>query len=550
MSILTGASVVVLYLSLVPFIFLIIKTFSSPKGLFANYAKLISSPLTIELLRNSCLFAAGSTVLTFLIGVGLAFLLVRTNTPFRGYFFSLSLIPMIMPAILFNIAWIYLLSPRIGIINSALKYAGLPVVFNIFSFGGMIFVESLHLSPIVFLLMVATFRSIDPALEEAAVVSGAGMAGCFFRVTLPLAFPGLAAAGLISFVRALEAFETPALLGVPVRIQVFTSRIYFALHSYPADIGMASTYAMILVAFTSLGVYLISRFSKHSKKYATITGKAFRPRLIDIGRWRYVAGGGLILYFLMMIGLPLFVLLWSSLQPFYTVKFLASLQNISLINYREVFHQPLITQSLINSLILSLTTATAVMLLSSLVAWIVVRTKMRGRFILDNLTALPMVFPGLVVGLALMLTYIYIPLPIYGTLWILLIAYMTRYLPYGMRYVTPSMLQIQPELEEAGHIAGATWREVFFLIILPLIKPGLLSGWIYIVTISIRELSSSILLYSPGSEVLSITIWEMWNNGQFVQLSALGMMMIVLLVIITTIALYLSRHYGVREEAF
>ncbi len=222
-------------------------------------------------------------------------------------------------------------------------------------------------------------------------------------------------------------------------------------------------------------------------------------------------------------------------------------QNLTLDPYRFIFSYPTLINSVWNSLLLSFGSATLIMLLTSVICWIVVKTKLPGRWILDNVASLPMVFPGLVLGLAIMIFYLHVDVGIYGTIWIMFIAYVTRFLPYGLRYNTTSMLQIHKELEESAEMSGASWGTTFWRVILPLLKPGLLAGWIYIVIVSIRELSTSILLYSPGTEVVSIVIWELWENGQYVELSALGVLFILALFVLVLVAQLVGKKFGIRE---
>jgi iron(III) transport system permease protein len=474
----------------------------------------------------------------------------RTNTPCKALFFALSVIPLIIPGILFTVAWILLGSPKIGLINLALQrvFGTDAVFFNIYSLGGMIWVDGLHYSPIAFLLMTAAFRAMDPALEESAVMSGAGVVQVVARVTLPLVWPAIFATLLILFVRAIESFEVPALLGLPVGIHVFTSAIYQAVHRYPSQVGLASAYAVTLLLITSAGVYFQSRLSSRGSKYATMTGKGFRPRTIDLGRWRYLTTSVFLLYALLIVVLPFAVLLWSSLQRYYSVPSMEALGRLTLDPYRTILGYPSLLRSVWNSLLLAVASATIIMLVTSVICWIVVKTRLPGRWLLDNMASLPMVFPGIVLGLAVMILYLYVPIGVYGTIWILLIAYVTRFMPYGLRYNTTSMLQIHKELEESAAMSGASWLTSFRRIILPLLKPGLIAGWIYIVIVSIRELSSSILLYSPGTEVISILIWELWENGQYVELSALGVMFIIGLFVLVLLAQLAGRRFGIKEH--
>ena len=548
--------VIVVFLALVPLCFLLWQSFFTPQTAskaaeftFQNYVKAYGDPETVKLLFNSVTFATGAALFAFFVGTFLAWLNERTNTPFKALFFALSIIPLIIPSILFTVAWILLGSPKIGIINLVLQswFGTEHVFFNVYSMWGMIWVDGLHYSPMAFLIMTAAFRSMDPSLEESAMMSGANMFQVLWHVTLKLTWPAIFATILILFIRSIESFEVPALLGLPVGIQVFTSSIYQAIHQYPSQIGLASSYAVILLCITVFGVYFQSRLSSKGSKYSTMTGKGFRPRLIDLGRWRYAGAGFCVLYFLLIVALPFLVLVWSSFQKFYSVPSMAALQNLTFDAYRFIFSYPTLINSVWNSILLSFGSATLIMLVTSVICWIVVKTKLPGRWLLDGLASLPMVFPGIVLGLAIMIFYLNFDIGIYGTIWIMFIAYITRFLPYGLRYNTITMLQIHKELEESAAMCGASWTTTFWRIILPLLKPGLVAGWIYITIVSIRELSSSILLYSPGTEVISIVIWELWENGQYVELSALGVLFIIALFFLVILAQYMGKKFGIKE---
>jgi iron(III) transport system permease protein len=547
---------VAVWLALVPLGFLIWQSFETPETadqpvLFtlANYARVYGSAETVSLLSNSVLFAGGAAGLALCFGTVLAWINERTNTPFKPLFYAISVVPLVIPGLLFVASWIMLASPKIGVLNLLLQraFGTGTVFFDVYTLPGMMWVDGIQHAPIAFLFMSAAFKSMDPSLEESALMSGASALQVARRITLKLALPALAAAFLVLFVRSIESFENPALLGLPAGIEVFTSSIYEALHGYPSDAGLASSYAVTLLAITSFGVYAQSRLARHGSRYATVTGKAFRPRTLDIGRWRFAAAAFFVLYASLAIGLPFLVLLWSSLQRFYSAPSFAALQTLSLDNYRAVLGRPGIADAVWNSIFLAIATATLVMVISAVIGWLVLRTRIPGRRVLDNLTSLPMVMPGIVTGLAIMVTYLALGGGIYGTIWILLIAYMTRFLPYGMRFNSASLLQLHSELEESAALSGASWFTAFRRIVLPLLKPGLMAGWIYIAIVSIRELSSSVLLYSPDSEVLSVVLWEMWQNGQYVQLSALGVLLILALFVFVLVAQTVSRRFGVRE---
>lgn len=552
-----GACVVaVLWLALVPLGFLVWQSFHTPATLaeparftLENFAEAYGSPETAELFTNSLLFALGTACFSLSLGTFFAWVNERTNTPLKGLFFAMSVIPLVIPSILFTVSWILLASPRIGLLNlAATSWLGAGSHwFDIYTIWGMMWVDGLHYSPIAFLLMTAAFRSMDPALEESAMMSGASVAQVAMRVTLPLAWPALLAAFLILFIRAIESFETPALLGTPANIQVFTSAIYDALQQWPSRIGLASAYAVTLLLIVSVGIWLQARLSSQGNRFATVTGKGFRPRTMDLGGWRYVTAGVFLVYVFICFVLPFLVLGWSSLQRFYALPSAEAVANLSFDAYARVIAYPQFWRSVGNSALLALLAATSVMLVTSVICWIVVKTKLPGRWLLDNIATLPLVFPGLVLGLSIMICYLTLGGGIYGTIWILLIAYCTKFMPYGMRYNTTSMLQIHKELEESAAMSGAGWLVTFRRIILPLLKPGMVAGFIYVMIVSVRELSSSILLYSPGSEVISIIIWELWQNGQYVDLSAFGVMLIGALLVFVLFAQWLSARFGVKE---
>jgi iron(III) transport system permease protein len=396
--------------------------------------------------------------------------------------------------------------------------------------------------------MVAAFRSMDPSLEESALMSGARLPTVFRRITLPLAKPALFASILIMAVRGLESFEVPALLGIPGGVWVFTSRIWRVLSQYPPSYGQAGAYALSLLLLTSLGVYLNSRLTRRSKAFQTVTGKGFRPHPMELGRMRIPATVLLFLYFGVAVLLPVLILVYTSTQHFYSVPSFQTLTNMTWDNYDYTLSNDQSLTALRNSFSLGIGSATAVMLVMAIASWVVVRTKLPGRWLVDNLSFLPLTVPGLVLGVSLLFVYLRFPVPIYGTIWILFIAYFTRYMPYGMRYASTSMYQIGAELEESAQTSGASWWQTFRRVNLPLLMPGLVAGWIYILMVSVRELSSSILLYSPGNEVLAILIFEQYENGQFTELAALGVVMVVTLIVLVVIARKLGARIGVREH--
>lgn len=551
-----AAAILLGYLTIFPLAMLLLGSISVEgevtKGLtLDNYIETYRDTRTYSLLANSVLYALGSSLLALSLGTALAWIVERTNTPGRRWFFALSLIPLIVPGVVSTISWIFLLSGQIGIINRALMWAfGLrEPPFEIFSLGGMIWAEGLHLSPLVFLLMSAAFKSMDPSLEESALTSGSGTWRTLRRVTLPILLPAFASASLIMVIRGLESFEVPRLIGVPGRVPVITSEIFAQLHEYPPDFGGAGALAVGLLAISALGVWSYQRLTRRAERFATVTGKAFRPRVLDLGRWRYATVALLLGYFLMIIGLPFAVLLFASFIPFY-VPSLEMLEKLTLDNYRFVFDHPSTHLAVRNSLILGATAATVTMALTAIIAWITTKTRIRGRSALDFLAFVPIAIPGLVLGVSFILQYLspaFRLLPIYGTLLILVIAYTTKYLPYGMRTNSAAMLQIHRELEEASAVSGASWSTMFRRITLPLLRPAFVAGWLYIFIVSVRELSASVLLVSSESTVLAVVIFDLFESGKSNAVAALSVMLIITLVAIVAAVQRITGRFGIKE---
>jgi iron(III) transport system permease protein len=554
--ILIGCSLFVLYLAGIPLVMLLYGSIrSAPIGepgaayTLDNYVKAYFDREFYLLFWNSLKYAFGTCAISFLIGTYLSWINERTNTPFKKVFVVMALIPFIIPGILSTIAWILLLSPKIGLINLVVKGAlGLESSpFNIYSMGGMVWAEAIHLYPLVFLLMSASFRNMDTSLEEAALTAGSSTFTTFWKVTLPLMRPAMFGVLLVMFIRGIEAFEVPALVGVPAKISVFTTKIFLAIHQFPSDFGLAGAYAVTLLLISATGVLIYQRVTRKEERFATVTGKGYRPRVIDLGPWKYATCATAFFIFLLAVIFPVFILLWSSFIPYYGIPSMELVAKLTLANYQYVLTYPLALTAFKNSIYLSVGSATLVMLLTSVIAWITVKSKLPGRVFLDNMTFIPIAMPGIVLGVSLIWVYLTLPIPIYGTIWVLLLAYITKFMPYGIRASSASMIQINKELEEASLASGATWLQTFRKVILPLLMPGFVAGWIYISIIALRELSTSILLYSYNSTVLSIMAFDLWEGGQYTYVCALGVLMVLMLVVMAFIARKLGAKVGIAE---
>lgn len=549
------ASIAVAYLALVPVCTMVYASLQSQflgvgqsKWTLGNYAKTFTAPGFGHLVANSFVYAAATSVICIVVGFGLAWLVVRTNTPCKAFARAAALVPMIIPGVLNTIAWSLLLSPQQGPLNHLLHSAGLPV-FNVYSLAGMVYVQSMHVVPVAYLMGAAAFSSMDSSLEEAATASGASPVRTFFAITVRMVRPAILSAALLMFIQTISNFEVPQLIGVPGHTFVFVSQIYSALQQFPADYGTVGVIGVFVLAIAVAGLYLSRRLSKGAG-IQVITGKAFRPQVQDLGKWRWLGLGCIAVFFVVAVVLPLAMLLWSSLLPGYESPSLHALRDFTVSNYSQVFSQPVLVQSLKNSLITSVSAGLVVTVLSGVVAYITVKTKITGRWLLDGLATVPIAVPSVVMGIGILYFYLVAPLPVhlYGTLAIMIVAFVTITMPYAMRYVVPGMAAIKDELEEAATSSGASWLQGFRRIFVPLMMPSLLAAFLYAMIVSFREISAVIFLYSTGTQVVSVQIYDLYRNGTYPLVAALGILMVIFLVILVVLVQLASRAVGIRQR--
>ena len=516
---------------------------------FRYYRDLVREFQVVGPFLNTLYFSAGSALLATLLGGLVAWIVTRTDAPLRGLGYFTAFASFGTPFILYTIGWLLLLG-KAGPVNFWLKrlLGQTEPVVNIYSMWGMIFVESLLWSPFVFLMLAAAFRSMDPSLEEASAACGARVWQTLRRISLRLMLPAFFSVMLLIFIRSFESFEIPALVGLPGDIRVLTTSIYLDAQKLPAQYGSAGAFSVLLMLVVAGTLYFYFRVIREGDRFQTVTGKGYRPALINLGKWRNPAAAGLLLYSFVLLVLPFFIILWASLLPFYIQPSFEAMSLFTLKNYITAIHYPKITDSIKNSMLLGLGSATLVMALTTLASWILVRSKLRGRWLLDLLTTLPLLFPGIVMGLAILRFYLLVPIPIYGTLWILLVAFVTRYIPYGIRYTHSGLLQLHRELEEAAYTSGASWSNCMRRIILPLLTPSFLGGWVFVFLLSAKELSMSILLVSPQTPVVSVAIYELWENGQVGELAAFSVIWSAILVSVAIAYYLIARRSGIQQQ--
>ena len=508
------------------------------------YLTLVTGNQFFNNLINATLYAVGSAVVAISIGVTLAWIVERTNTPFRQWVMITSIVSLGIPSVLYTISFLMLLG-KMGPMNQILMwiFSSDEPFLNVYSLWGMILIEGIEFAPLSFLLLSSVFRSNDASFEEASMMSGAGIAQTFGNITFKLAMPGILALVILIFIRAFESFETPAVVGFPGNVSVLTPDIYESIEELPANYGQAGAFSVMLLLIVMGMLYAYNRLSRSAEKYQPITGKGFRPRVMDLGRWRWVSFSILFVLFFVIIGFPIGIVLWVSFVPFYDGISVEALKLFSLDNYRTVSKAGSFRDAVGNTVILGASAATMVAPFTALCAWLAVR-RHKGAWMLDQLATAPLIFPAIVMGVAFLQLILNMPFGLYGTLLSIIIASMVRYMPYGMRYSYAGIMQIHTELEEASAISGARQSTTFVRIVLPLVAPAMLTCWLFVFLVSVKAVSIPILLAGPKSQVVAIALFDMWENGMPNELAALGITWTAFMTVVSVMFYWLAKRYG------
>ena len=504
---------------------------ASPEFTLDAFVAIYEAEYMGEVLQNTAIMSAGVTVLSVLIGVPLAWIVGRTDTPFKNYISMIAILPFIMPPVVVAVAWAYLGTPRVGFVNVFWKWliGTKEPLFDIFTMGGLIFVMALSLAPYVFIFTLTAFKNMDPTLENAAHVSGANQWQTTLRITFPMAAPAILSGALLVFIQSLEIFAIPATIGVSGGIYVFATQLWRMMIGIPPNFSHAAAMSIPILLICGLALWGQTKALGRSARYTTVAGKSFRPRLIQLGKLKFVA-----------LGFAGFYLLVSAIMPLCTLVYGTFISNrgrppvpefLTLDHLREVLMGDggaVIVRSIENSLLLSFMGATIGIALAAVVSYFVVRSKWKGRGVLDFLALIPVAIPGAVIAIAMLWAYIREPFNLYHTLWIILLAYITRFLPFGVKAVSNSITQIHEELERAAAVSGANWGIVFWKILVPLAMPGIVAGWIILFVSMMRELSASIMLFSSNNEVIGTILIQLYDEGLFSHVCILSLIIVIL----------------------
>lgn len=490
-----------------------------------NFVTIVTNPTYQTAFFNTVYVGVLATVMAALLGIPLAWIVVRSDVPWSNLLRVGIMIPFFLSPFVGALAWTLLLQRDVGPINLALSALGLGQI-NPYNAKMIIFVMGVYYAPYIFIFVSGALRNMDPALEEAGHLSGLNRRQVIMNVTVPLIAPAALSGILLTFMASAGQFGVPALLGMQDRFFVLTTYIYQLINRFPAEYNVAAALGIEMLVIACVGIWLQNRITR-DRSYTTMTGKGFRPRIIELGPMRWLALAFVVLFIVVGALLPLAMLLWVSLVPYYDATF--SLEALSLFHYQNIFDQAYVWRGLKNTLFLACTGATIAVILAVIANWIMLRSDTSYRKPLGYLLFLPAAVPHIVLSLALLWTYVFVPLPIYGTIWILLIAYVTSYITQAVRNVGSNYVQIDKSLEEAATMVGAARLRTWIEVTLPLLKPGMVGAWTLLFIIFVRELSASILLYSPGNEVLPVLMFNMWGEGDWGGIGALAMIQVLMM---------------------
>ena len=523
-----GAILCLIVLVVLPLLTLLLGSVRGEQGMsLENFTEVLSNRLYVNALKNSLILGAWTGLFSLIIGVSLAWAVSRTDVPGKGLIQVTASLSYLSPPFLTAIAFVYLFSPNAGLINVLVRdVLGLPfLTFNVFSMAGLVLVTVLHTFPFVYLLASSALLSVDASYEEAAQILGASKLRTALSVTAPLVAPAILSGTLLAFVNAISLFGSQAIIGLPGRIVTLPTRIY-ALFDYPPEYGLASALSLLFVVITVVALYLQRAFLAR-RSYVTLGGKGARPQLMSLGPARWLVFGFVVLTFVVAIVLPYSTLIAVSFSKSWGLDFW---KGLTLQNYKFILFEYNVTQrAILNSLGLATVAATIAVLLGAIIGWIDLRTRLPGRKLLDYFALIPLGLPGIVVAVALIQFWLAMPLALYGTLAILLLAYVGRYIPLGVRAANSSLRQIDPALEESAQILGASWLTTMREVTLPLIRPGLFAGWLLVFVPVIQELSASILLFSSSSITLAVAVYNLYETGYIEPVAALAIVNMIII---------------------
>lgn len=543
---------VVGFLTLAPAIMLVVGSFSQGLGAFGDftlekYIRVYTDPRLYRVLVNTFIFTFGSALIATGLAFGLAYLNFRTDAPFRGLLHLIPILSMMVPHLAFGTSWALLLNPTNGMLNVFLRDTlGLGII-NIYSLTGMVVVEGLLELPVAYLVIAAAMRSFDTALEEASWINGGSSRRTMFRIILPMLQPALLAALMLVVIRALGAFAIPSVLGMPARIDVLTTYVYTMVTTgFLPDYGRAAAVG-ISVLLTAIVLVVVYRYyTRASERFVTIGGRGYRPQQVKLGAMRFPLGLASLLIGIVLVIVPVVVLAYVSVIPYMMAPGPRAFSMLTWTHWQSVLADRLTGTAFRNSVFLALAGATFGIVMSTLSSYIIVRVRNWGSALLEVLAFTSFAFPGLVLAIGFM--WAFVRTDLYGTIWALLIGYVATYLPFGIRPLTSTFIQIGKDLEEASFISGAGFLRTLRRVVMPLALPGIVSGWTLMAVMFIRELDLSVILARPGTEVLSVLMYRAVHDAYWGRVATIGVIMILLSTTLILLTNLLTRRAGMASR--
>ena len=515
------------------------------------YDEIFTDPFTYTVIYNTFVFSAVTLVVAMALGVPLAWLVERTDLPMKPAVLATMTLGLILPGFATAIGWQFLFHPRIGMVNLWLKdlfgLAEAPI--NIGTLFGMGWVQGLGLAAVAFVMTSVVFRAMDSSLEESAHMSGANTRQTLFRVTIPMVWPGVLAAGIYIFMIGFAAFDVPAIIGLAGNIFTFSTYAYDQVKptGMLPEYGLVGALSMVMVALGLLLSWWYAKVQSKAPRYAVITGKAYRPRIVELGRGKWIAVAFVVTYLLLAQILPLLVVVWTSSQPFPQPPTAHAIAQATLSHYGNIPGE-MLWRGMRNTAALMVLTPTITLVVAFSFSWVVLRSKIPGRVAFDFAAFMPHAVPNIVFSMAALLLALFVLnnlLPIYGTIWILVLVYVVSRIAYATRITNSALIQVHKELEEAAEVSGAQVGDIVRAVLVPLLKPAMMYAWIWMALLTYRELTLPVLLSSNDNLPLAVVVWNLWLSGQFGEASAVAVLMLVVMMPLVFGGFWVTRRMGV-----
>jgi iron(III) transport system permease protein len=520
-----------------------------------NYRELLTDPFVLQVIKNTLVFAVSSTLVALVIGLPIAWLVERTTLSGKTLVYTIMTLGLLIPGIYTAMGWTLIAHPRIGILNRWLVdlFALERGPINIATPIGMGFVQGLSLASLAFILTAQMFRAMNPSLEEAAKVHGMGFGGIFRRITLPLAMPGILAAVIYIVTIGLATFDIPAILGLGNRVYMLSTFIYLKVHPQGSGLpeyGITGAVGVFMIVIAGLLTLWYGQVLRQGHRFEVVTGKGYRPALLDLGGWSVAGWAFIALYAFMSKLLPLLMIAYAALTPYFAPPSWEMMGRLSLVHFLQMDWE-LVLRGMKNTITLVMVVPLLVVVFAFCISWLVVRSRQRARYILEFGAFLPHALPEVILAIGALLLALFVlgdVVPLYGSVWLIALVYVVARLAFATRAMNGSLLQVHKELEEAAFVAGLSNFRTAWRILLPLVRPAVMSVWIWTALLVYRELTVSVFLTVQDNITLPAVIWSYWYAGGINKASAVTLLMTLVLTPLILVFWWFGRRSQVSVQ--